>query len=267
MAISPRDNLIDYLEFQREEGRTHLSLSRAPEPASEAAQPTPAMASARKPVSTSPAPSLAAPLAAAPNTFLGKTTPELTAIAKTISGCTICPLHKGRTNTVPGQGNPLSPDILFVGEGPGEEEDLQGLAFIGRAGQLLTKMIEAMGYNRDQIFIANIVKCRPPNNRQPEIEEMDACMPYLLQQIRAIKPKVIIGLGATAVKGLIKSETGITKLRGTWLEFEGIPFMPTYHPAYLLRNPPMKKDVWEDLKSVLKRLGKTPPTAQRPNVA
>lgn len=152
-----------------------------------------------------------------------------------------------------------SPDILFVGEGPGADEDAQGRPFVGRAGQLLTKMIEAMGYERADVFIANVVKCRPPNNRAPLPEEMERCHPYLKQQIALIKPTVIVGLGATALKGLLGKTAGITRLRGTWQEYEGIKLMPTFHPSYLLRDPSKKKEVWQDLQSVLKELGKEPP--------
>jgi DNA polymerase len=152
---------------------------------------------------------------------------------------------------------------LFVGEAPGFAEDQKGLAFVGKAGQLLTKMIEAMGYTRDQVFIGNIIKCRPPNNRTPLPDEMETCMPYLRQQIEILKPKVIVAMGATAVKGLLGLQEGITKLRGTWLSFEGTEVMPTYHPAYLLRNESAKKDVWNDLKAVLKRLGRKPPPVRK----
>lgn len=179
-----------------------------------------------------------------------------------IAGCTKCSLHKTRTRTVPGQGNARQPEIMFVGEAPGADEDEQGLAFVGRAGQLLTKMITAMGLTREEVFIANILKCRPPDNRPPTPEEMAICIPYLKQQIAAIKPKVIVALGATAVLGLLNL-TGIGQLRGKWQRFEGIELMPTYHPSYLLRNPVMKKEAWQDLQAVLKRLGRTPPPVKR----
>lgn len=174
-----------------------------------------------------------------------------------IAACTKCELHSSRTNTVPGQGN-TTPEIMFVGEAPGADEDLQGLAFVGRAGQLLTKMIQAMGYSREDVFIGNILKCRPPENRKPLPGEMETCRPYLKRQIEVLKPKVIIALGATAVQGLVANDISISKLRGTWLSFEGIRLMPTFHPAYLLRNPSAKKFVWEDLKEVLRFLGKEP---------
>jgi DNA polymerase len=147
-----------------------------------------------------------------------------------------------------------------VGEGPGEDEDIQGLAFVGRAGQLLTKMIEAMGYRRDEVFIANIVKCRPPGNRKPFPDEMAACLPYLKEQIALLKPRVIIALGATAVTGLLGSmATGISRLRGNWQSFGGIDVMPTFHPSYLLRTPSAKNAAWADLQAVLKKLGRPVP--------
>lgn len=183
---------------------------------------------------------------------------EMDRIAGQVAACRKCILHQTRTRVVPGQGT-YSPEIMFVGEAPGFDEDQQGLAFVGRAGQLLTKMIAAMGFTRDQVFIANILKCRPPDNRPPMPEEMVACLPYLRAQIAVLRPKVIIALGGTAVRGLLGVETGITKLRGTWMKFEGIPTMPTLHPAYLLRNPPAKKDAWADLKEVLRSIGREPP--------
>jgi DNA polymerase len=195
---------------------------------------------------------------APPDRALAPRDAGLAAIAQRVAACEKCALHKTRTRTVPGQGNP-HPDILFVGEGPGEEEDIQGLAFVGAAGQLLTKMIEAMGYGRKEVFIANIVKCRPPGNRAPLPEEMEACLPYLKAQIAALKPRVIVALGATAVKGLIDPRASITRLRGHWRKFEGIDVMPTYHPAYLLRAPSAKKEAWADLKETLRRLGRRPP--------
>ena len=188
--------------------------------------------------------------------------PAMDAIIRTVAGCTGCPLHSTRTNTVPGEGS-LSPEVMFIGEGPGADEDAQGRPFVGRAGKLLTKMIEAMGFEREDVYIANIVKCRPPENRVPTPEEMTACMPYLKEQIAIVQPRVIVALGATAVKGLLDTKTGITKLRGNWHRFEGFDLMPTFHPAYLLRNPPAKKEAWDDLKEVLSRLGRTPPPVKK----
>jgi DNA polymerase len=187
---------------------------------------------------------------------------KLKEIAQQVAGCQKCVLCKKRTNTVPGQGAPR-PDIMFVGEGPGEDEDLQGLAFVGRAGQLLTRMIIRMGLTREQVFIGNIVKCRPPGNRTPLPDEMAACLPYLREQISILKPKVIICLGGSAVKGLLNNQTGITRLRGQWQKYQGVDVMPTYHPSFLLRGGGEEKarwwEVWDDLAAVLKKIGREPP--------
>ena len=183
---------------------------------------------------------------------------ELARLAGDIASCRKCLLCRERTNTVPGQGNPSAPDVMFIGEAPGADEDRQGLAFVGRAGQLLTQMIGAMGYSRDEVFIANICKCRPPGNRAPTAEEMEACIPFLKDQIRVIRPKTIVAMGNTAILGLLGT-TGISRLRGVWTTFEGIPLMPTFHPSYLLRFPTTKRDAWNDLKKVLKHLGRTVP--------
>jgi len=183
-------------------------------------------------------------------------------IAARIAECTRCPLCESRTKTVPGQGA-LRPEIMFIGEGPGADEDRQGLAFVGRAGQLLSKIIGAMEMTRDEVWIGNIVKCRPPGNRVPYPDEMEACMPYLREQLAVLRPRVIVCLGATAVKGLLQVGTGITKLRGNWMHFEGYDVMPTFHPAYLLRKPAGKKDVWEDMKEVLKHLGRPVPAKKK----
>ena len=187
------------------------------------------------------------------------TSTTLEGIAAEIASCRRCGLCETRTKTVPGQGNGESPLVMFVGEGPGADEDAQGLAFVGRAGKLLTQMIAAMGFNREELFIGNIVKCRPPGNRVPTPEEMAGCIPYLKRQIAIVKPKLLVCLGATAARGLVKESRGITRVRGQWREFEGIPVMLTYHPAFLLRDPSRKREAWEDLKAVLARLGRTPP--------
>jgi len=170
-----------------------------------------------------------------------------------VLACKKCELHKTRTNVVFGVGN-TSADLMFIGEGPGEQEDKQGIPFVGRAGQLLTKMIEAMNITRDDVYIANIVKCRPPGNRNPFEDESDKCKPYLFRQMEFIKPKVIVCLGSVATQNLLKTNVGITKLRGEFVELNGIKVMPTFHPAYLLRNPKMKRPCWEDLQMVMKEL-------------
>ncbi|MBI2501089.1 MAG: uracil-DNA glycosylase [Deltaproteobacteria bacterium] len=181
-----------------------------------------------------------------------KPSPEesLKKIREEIGNCTRCKLCQGRTHIVFGVGDPRA-RLMFVGEGPGRDEDLQGEPFVGRAGQLLTKMIEAMGYKRADVYIANIVKCRPPENRLPEPDEVTICSPFLIKQIHAICPQVIVTLGSLAAQTLLHTKEGITKIRGNFQSFEGIQLMPTFHPAYLLRNPPMKKPCWEDLKKVM----------------
>ena len=179
--------------------------------------------------------------------------PVLEAVRTELGECTRCKLHKTRTNIVFGVGSPEA-RLMFVGEAPGEDEDLQGYPFVGKAGQLLTKMIEAMGLGREDVYICNTVKCRPPNNRNPEPDELLACEPFLKGQLGAVKPEVIVTLGKFAAQALLREQTPITRLRGQWREYEGIPVMPTFHPAYLLRSPAEKGKVWEDLKQVMKRL-------------
>ncbi|HUN62886.1 MAG TPA: uracil-DNA glycosylase [Candidatus Sulfotelmatobacter sp.] len=179
-------------------------------------------------------------------------------IREDLGDCTRCKLHKGRNKLVFGDGSPAA-SLVFVGEGPGADEDAQGLPFVGRAGKLLTQMIEAMGLQRKDVYICNVVKCRPPENRTPEPEEVQTCSPYLLRQIDVINPKVIVCLGAVAAKTLLQTNKGITQFRGQWLEWRGRKLMATYHPAYLLRNPPAKADVWKDLQKVMAELGLAPP--------
>ena len=179
---------------------------------------------------------------------------EFEALSAQAEACTKCRLAGTRTHVVFGVGNPNA-DLMFVGEAPGRDEDLQGEPFVGRAGQLLTDIIKAMKLSRDQVYIANVVKCRPPENRNPEPDEMDLCRPYLRRQIELIKPKVIVTLGRYALQSTTEKAYGISAVRGQWLELNGIKLMPTYHPAYLLRNPAAKKDVWSDMKTVMRELG------------
>jgi DNA polymerase len=185
--------------------------------------------------------------------------------------CEKCPhLAASRKNVVFGVGDIHSP-LMFVGEAPGADEDEQGEPFVGKAGQLLTKIIQTMGFSRDTVYIANILKCRPDTpgqsfgNRKPTLDEMKTCLPYLLAQIDLIQPRVIVALGATAVEGLLGKTAGITRLRGQWQEFRAVPVMPTYHPAYLLRNAALseKRKVWEDMLLVLERLGRPVSEKQR----
>jgi len=176
-----------------------------------------------------------------------------------VKGCTKCGLCKARTQTVFGVGD-ADAELMFIGEGPGQQEDEQGEPFVGRAGQLLNKMIEAMGYSRETVYIANVVKCRPPNNRTPTPDEADACWPYLLEQIRTVQPRVIVTVGGPATKRLLDTKVGITRTRGTWHQFSEvdppIPVMPTFHPSYLLRSYTQdnRKRVWSDLQQVMQRL-------------
>src|SRR5690606_22463193 len=184
----------------------------------------------------------------------------LEVLAETVRGCERCALHAGRKQTVFARGTGSS-GVCFVGEGPGADEDAQGFPFVGAAGQLLDRMIAAMGLARDEVYVCNIVKCRPPRNRKPEPAEMEACRPYLAEQLELVAPRVIVALGATAVQGLLGTSEGITRLRGTWKLYRGrIPVMPTFHPAYLLRTPAAKREVWLDLQAVLRHLGLPVPT-------
>jgi uracil-DNA glycosylase len=181
-----------------------------------------------------------------------------------IGDCTRCRLCEQRNKIVFGSGSAKA-DLVFVGEGPGRDEDLQGLPFVGRAGKLLTQMIEAMGLTRDKVYIANVVKCRPPNNRPPEKDEVATCIPFLLRQLEVIHPKVIVCLGSTAAQNLLGTIKSISHFRGQWLDFRGMQVMATYHPAYLLRNPAAKGDVWKDLQKVMGVLGLKVPKAATKN--
>jgi uracil-DNA glycosylase family 4 len=178
----------------------------------------------------------------------------LKTLEKEVSGCLRCELSGTRTNVVFGEGDPKA-DLMFIGEAPGGDEDKQGRPFVGRAGQLLTKIIESIGLKREEVFIGNILKCRPPGNRNPMPNEIAMCSPYLLKQIDAIKPKVICALGKFAAQTLLNTETPISKLRGKFYDYNGIKLMPTYHPAYLLRNSLGKKEVWQDMQAIAKELG------------
>jgi len=183
---------------------------------------------------------------------------RLQVLAEEIRPCTRCGLSAHRKQTVFARGTGSS-GVCFVGEGPGADEDAQGFPFVGKAGQLLDRMILAMGFDRDEVYVCNVVKCRPPENRKPEPDEDGPCMPYLNEQLELVAPQVIVALGATAVQGLLGTTEGITRMRGKWKTLRQIPVMPTFHPAYLLRNPPAKREVWEDLQEVLRRIGRAPP--------
>ena len=183
-------------------------------------------------------------------------------IREDLGECTRCRLHEQRNKIVFGAGNPRA-ELVFVGEGPGHDEDVQGLPFVGRAGKLLTQMIEAMGLTRDQVYICNVVKCRPPENRKPEDDEVATCSPYLYRQLDAIAPKAIVCLGGTAAQALLKTKDSISRFRGTWFDFRNTKLLATYHPAYLLRNPAAKGEVWKDLQKVMAHLGLQPKKSSR----
>ena len=225
MDKDPREALIEivedlrtYLTVQRERGLEHVD-ARWPDQAGQEAAPP----------------------------------PTLPGVRAELGECTRCKLHRHRTQIVFGVGNPTA-GLVFVGEAPGADEDAQGEPFVGRAGQLLTKIIEAMGMKREDVYICNIIKCRPPNNRTPEADEILACEPFLLKQLQAIRPKFICALGGPAAQTLLRTKEPISRLRGQFFDFHGIPLLPTFHPAYLLRNPHEKKTVWEDMKLLLREM-------------
>jgi DNA polymerase len=218
-----RQQMAEHLRFYNELGVTGVNKNRRP--------------SSQKDVASNPAP-----------VFLNAT--EALEAVRTEIGpdCSRCKLHTlGRKQVVFGVGNPDA-DLMFVGEAPGADEDTQGIPFVGRAGQLLTKMIEAINLTRDQVYIANVIKCRPPGNRNPEPDEIEQCEPFLFRQIEAVKPKVIVALGSFAAKTLLRSEESISRLRGRIYDFHGAKLIPTFHPSFLLRSPDRKRDAWEDLK-------------------
>lgn len=224
------------------------ALRGGPAPSRQSPIAAPAATTARPAAETASTPSAAVSLPLAPAGA------RLAQLAEEVKSCTRCALHRERTQTVFARGSGKS-GVLFVGEGPGEEEDRQGEPFVGPAGQLLDRMIAAMQLARDDVYVCNVVKCRPPRNRKPEPDEMSQCRPYLDEQITLLQPRVIVALGATAVQGLLGTTEGITRLRGQWKLFRGqVPVMPTFHPAYLLRQPQAKREVWDDLREVLRHL-------------
>lgn len=218
-------------------GVTDLDLSAARVPVS--AEPLPAVPPADLFSAPPPRPDGLDPLA------------ELEDLRVNVIGdCRRCKLCEGRTHVVFGDGSARA-RLMFVGEGPGSEEDRRGVPFVGRAGQLLDQIIRAMGYAREEVYIGNVVKCRPPENRAPQPDETAACTPFLFRQIEIIRPHVIVALGSPATQALLETSLGITKIRGTFREYRGIPVMPTFHPAYLLRNPAAKREVWDDMQKVM----------------
>jgi uracil-DNA glycosylase family 4 len=262
-APAPVDDPLDELRELVGRIRTNLSLRErsglmgvSRKPSARKARPVAAGAPAvGPPVVASAASDDAAP-AGRPGGARG-----LALVREELGDCQRCKLAPLRTNLVFGVGNPDA-HLVFVGEAPGADEDAQGEPFVGKAGQLLTKMIEAMGYARSDVYICNILKCRPPGNRNPEPDEIAQCEPFLKGQLAALRPRVIVALGKFAAQCLLRDDTPISRLRGTFRSYEGIPLMPTFHPAYLLRDPTKKKEAWDDLKAVnaaLKRLGLEPP--------
>lgn len=248
-----RRELADHLRFYQELGVTGISRS----PAWHRSRPPAPAADADPRPNADPAPVVVARSASE----------ALTAIREDLGDCTRCKLHRlGRRQIVFGVGNPDA-EVMFVGEAPGADEDLQGEPFVGRAGQLLTKMIEAMGFRRGDVYIANVLKCRPPQNRNPEPDEIARCQPFLERQIASVQPKVIIALGAFAARTLLETDAPISRLRGRVHEYRGAPLIPTFHPSFLLRSPGYKREAWEDLKQALALLGRQPPGAIPPAAA
>ncbi len=260
--------LADHLRFYEELGVSGMSRDakwrRRDQPAAADVQAE-APAGSPDPAAAAGDPSLppASDLTAGP--VLVRPIAEVLADIRTdIGECTRCKLHTlGRRQIVFGTGSATA-EIMFVGEAPGADEDEQGVPFVGRAGQLLTKMIEAMGLRRDEVYIANVLKCRPPGNRNPEPDEIQTCQPFLFRQIASIEPKVVIALGAFAARTLLETAEPISKLRGRVFDFRGAKLIPTFHPSFLLRSPGYKRDAWEDLKTALEVLGRRPPAAAAP---
>lgn len=285
MSADPREELVEIarllqnqLAWQRELGGTELprvvstpraqTVSAPPPPAVEPPPPAPpppvVEAPPPAPIAAASAPP-PAPEVVAPQGVVSEPTARVAALREIqgeVSACVACKLSQRRTNTVFARGNPFA-RLMFVGEGPGEQEDKQGLPFVGPAGQLLDKIITAMGLAPDDVYICNVVKCRPPGNRQPEPDEVVACTPFLARQIELVKPEAMVALGKTAAGFLLKSTAPMGKLRGHWHEYLGVPLLPTWHPSYLLREPERKADTWADMKLVMQRLGLPIPPARR----
>jgi uracil-DNA glycosylase len=231
VSENPQPSLADLLAYLGEMGYGDLYL----DPSGTAA-PAPSPAAAGEPDA-----------AVSPET--AERAAELAALAATAAGCTHCRLCEGRTQVVFGAGNPAA-DLMFIGEGPGAEEDRRGLPFVGAAGELLTRIIQAIEMTRDEVYIANVVKCRPPGNRDPQPDEVAACRGYLERQIALVRPKVIVALGKVAAQTLLGNDAPIGRMRGQWFRVQGVPAMVTYHPAALLRNSALKRPTWEDMQQV-----------------
>jgi DNA polymerase len=257
-------NDLGIYDFYRREGS---SSSTVVEESSVAESPTPGIEQEER--ESMPRPKSAAVAAPAeqivsitpkPESGISDPVQALRVIREDIGECTRCKLsQQGRKQIVFGVGNPRA-DLMFIGEAPGADEDIKGEPFVGRAGQLLTNMIKAMGVTREDVYIANIIKCRPPGNRQPERDECETCSPFLMRQIEVIKPKAIVALGAVAAKTLLAVSAPMSELRGRWFDFKGTKLAVTYHPAFLLRDPRQKKETWKDLQMVMRELGMPLPT-------
>jgi DNA polymerase len=246
--MDQRAQLIQHLRFLEELGATGVSRD-ATWRARRTNEPE-ATASTVQDVYAEQADLLAEPASERPEAKARSSAEALKLIRADLGDCTRCKLHRlGRRQIVYGVGNPKA-ELMFVGEAPGRDEDIQGEPFVGRAGQLLTRMIEAIDLTREDVYIANVIKCRPPENRSPEPDEVAACEPFLLRQIDAIKPKVVVALGAVALKALLKSDAPISRIRGQVLDYRHTKLVPTFHPAFLLRSPDKKREAWEDLKKV-----------------
>jgi uracil-DNA glycosylase len=238
-------DVLQELTLLRELGYTHLDLASGAVGSRQSAVGSSPIDTALEPAAFSPA-DRQPPTAYSPDT--------LDALRLETHNCHACRLAGTRTNVVFGVGSPNA-DLMFIGEAPGRDEDEQGEPFVGRAGQLLTDIIKAMKLTREQVYIANVIKCRPPENRNPEPDEIEQCRPFLRRQIDLIQPKVIVTLGKFGLQALTEKAYAISAIRGQWLDYHGIKLMPTYHPAYLLRTPSAKKDVWADMKKVMAELG------------
>ncbi len=257
MNRETRQKLEAWLRYYDDLGIRSFYCDRAPAPATARPEPIPLAATASRPPAASPGPTVTLPVVQVPSLFDAIERVEgdtLERIRADIGDCTRCRLHKHRSNIVFGVGNPKA-ELVFVGEGPGHDEDVQGIPFVGRAGRLLTQMIEAMGLRREDVYICNVIKCRPPENRNPEKDEIATCSPFLLRQLAAIAPKVVVCLGNIAAQTLLGTNRSISHFRGQWFDYRGSRLIATYHPAYLLRNPAAKGDVWNDLKKVMGVLG------------
>jgi uracil-DNA glycosylase family 4 len=270
LAYAEELGLAPFYRDRAIQAQSNPKAAVAIEPAAEIPEPMPKPKQSSAPIAAAPiqpapnkTPATFFPTAAGPTLFEAADRIEgdtLEIIRTDLGECTRCKLHKTRNKIVFGDGSPKA-ELVFVGEGPGHDEDIQGLPFVGRAGKLLTQMIEAMSLQRKDVYICNVVKCRPPENRMPERDEIAACSPFLIRQIDAIRPKVIVCLGATAAQMLLNTNRSISAFRGEWLEYRGTRLLATYHPAYLLRNPAAKSEVWKDLQKVMAVLGLKPKSA------